>query len=59
MPQTVKTAPCLHAPDWSTVKKADGVSDVIDVWCKLCGLSGSFTVPERDIQWDNLPKENQ
>jgi hypothetical protein len=55
----VQHCPCLHEPDWSTVRFDEGTGDIIDVWCRKCGLSGAFTVDPKDIQWDNLPKEKR
>ncbi len=35
---------CRHEPDPFTFSPADGVEGVVDVNCKHCGTSGSFTV---------------
>jgi len=48
-------APCSlgHKPDWSTARLADGTPDILDVWCAECGISGSFRVDPKDINWDD------
>lgn len=36
-----------HVPDWSTLAPADGFGPefmVFDVWCSLCGQSGSIPI---------------
>ena len=48
-----------HVPDWDTVALADikpnpdagGVT--FDVWCSVCGQSGSFrvTLKTREVHW--------
>jgi hypothetical protein len=50
-PELNKTG-CNHAPNWATIQTADGTSDIIDVWCESCGVSGSFRADKEDIQWE-------
>lgn len=43
---------CEHEIDITTVRHADGTDDIIDVWCKKCGKSGSFALEASDVMWD-------
>lgn len=38
-----------HEPAYASVSYAEG--DVCDINCKHCGLSGSFQINPRDINW--------
>lgn len=42
-----------HEPDWTTVAHADLPPDepIMDVWCGVCGQSGSFRLSKEDINW--------
>jgi len=42
---------CVHEPDFTTVRHADGTLNVADLMCKKCGLSGSFAIPD-DVNWE-------
>jgi len=41
-----------HIPDPKSAVVADGLDWVIDVHCKLCGVSGSVCIDPRDIRWE-------
>ena len=46
------TASGEHEPDWLSVSvDRDAPAGVIDVACRHCGRSGSFTVKVEDILW--------
>lgn len=46
-------ADAKHRPDWSTVAHARDAGDgIVDVSCALCGTSGSFTVTDKDVEWE-------
>jgi hypothetical protein len=41
-----------HVPDWTTKAPADGMPELIDVWCSKCGRSGSAPHNRLDeLQW--------
>ena len=40
-----------HTLDWSTARPADGAPGVMDIWCSVCGESGSFRVDADDVNW--------
>lgn len=47
-----------HVLDFSTLRLAEGVGCsprecVVDVWCKVCGASGSATVCADDVMFDD------
>jgi hypothetical protein len=44
-----KAADGAHVPDVSTVQYA--TDDILDIWCSLCGNSGSVVVLLSDIAW--------
>lgn len=43
---------CAHEPDWTTIQPADGAPGIVDVNCRLCGISGSTRVAKDDIDWE-------
>lgn len=42
----------VHKPDWGTVRHVPEMPGVVDIWCSVCGQSGSFSVLEGDINWE-------
>jgi len=43
---------CVHEYDELSAKHADGATGIIDITCRHCGVSGSFAIPEDDINWE-------
>jgi hypothetical protein len=41
-----------HVPDLSTIQQANGAEGVIDVNCKVCGVSGSMRIDPKDIVFE-------
>jgi len=41
-----------HEPAMSTLRPADGAEGIVDVNCRLCGLSGSCRINPKDIVFE-------
>ncbi len=52
-------AKCTHIIEWTSLVKADGhdLDGTIDVWCSVCGVSGSHQVQPEDILWGDENEE--
>jgi len=49
-----KTESGEHEPDPYSITRADvdeGEGCVVDICCKHCGMSGSYKIEDKDINW--------
>ena len=43
--------PCQHEPDPTSIRPADAMEWVVDIWCRKCGVSGSMRIDPKDVDF--------